>query len=294
MNYFNDIAHIIAKDTNAKQAISHKSLTEIFYMTTNNEELKKYIKFLVFTETCDFKGTTTASYYIPEKIVFIYNEGINKYKKEMKKAVNLYGGDLYLFLNESIVEVLLHEIEHVKQMKYLSESTIYDTKYEILRASNPYNFNKNYLHMPYLERYYGGSLAEHFGSKYNKFKKQINKVDYKYEKLYDFDPSEINAEYQAMKSIIAINDCLPSSNRIRKAWLKLVTNFISNLYLDKKDELICPLKSYLKKRNKILTLDKVRMRDLNTNLPLDERISFGMPIKGKEYDTLDTYFKKHL
>jgi len=293
---FEEIYKIIEKNTNAVAGISPKYITEIFYILIEGWDLKRYVDFIIFVDKLPAKlGKGIYAFFYPEnKYILVGKNGLEKYRNIFKKGSKARGKDLSIYLNECSITLLLHELEHVKHIKYLVESPKYDIKYEILKLANFYyyvNIYKELYGEEYLINYYGKSLEEYYGKKYKKFLKQVDELNKKDVKLYNCDPMELNADYLAYKNIYAINQ----NENLNKTWREIITNTIRNAYLDDEDCLIFPLGEYILKRNKILTLDKVRMKDFKyKKLSLDERVSLGLPITLKEYKNFDRYIKKHL
>ena len=290
--YYDDIYHILEKNTKAGKFISPKHITEIFYLVREKEDLRRYVNFLMFVDKFNAKEDSTAMFSIKDKTIIFSKEALHRFCKEMVAGSKLKGLDLSLFRDESSIFILLHELEHVKQTKYLVESTEYDIKYELLKMATLYIYVYEMSTLygdDHIINYYGATLENYYGKDYKRFLRQVDKLDKKFNLLYDFDPAEINADFNAIDTICSFNQ----SDALRKEWMKTFITYVRDYYSDNRGNLVAPLKEYVKKRNKIVTLDKIELEDYEDySLPLKLRFSFGMPIKKKECHSIGKTLKK--
>ena len=295
MNSYNDsIYRIIERNTRANKVISPKHITEVFYLVREKEDLRRYVNFLLFVDKFNVKEDSTAMFSVQDKAIIVSKAALQTFRNEMVAGSKLKGLDLSLFKDECSIFILLHELEHVKQVKYLVESTEYDKKYELLKMATLYNYihdMRNLYGDEYIINYYGATLENYYGKDYKKFIGQVAKLDKKFNLLYDFDPSEINADYNAIDTICSFNQ----NDKLRREWMKTFITYVRDYYSDSNGNLVSPLREYIKRRNKLVTLDEIRIEDyIDYSLPLEERLSFGMPIRKKECHSIGKTLKKRL
>ncbi len=292
--YYDTIYRILERNTKANKVISPKHLTEVFYLVVEKENLRRYVNFLMFVDKFNSKEDSTAMFSVQDRTIIMNKQLMETFRKGMGDGSKFKGLDLSLFLDECLVYLLLHELEHVKQTKYLVESTDHDYKYELLRMSNIYNYIHDMRTLygdEHITSYYGKPIEEYYGEDYKKFVGQVAALDRSFKRVYDFDPSEIEAEYRAIDAVCSFDQ----SVKLKKEWIRIFTNYVEDYYTDKHNHLVFPLAEYIKRRNKILTLDKVRIEDFEDySIPLESRLSFGMPIKKKEFYSIEDTFKRHL
>ena len=72
---------------------------------------------------------------------------------------------------------------------------------------------------------------------------------------------------------------------------------LKRIYKTKNGQIKCPAETYFIKRNAIVTLDKLYLSDFKSSIkrmPLDKRLSLGLPISKDEYNGLYDFTHQHL
>ena len=267
--------------------INKRQLSEIFYYLIKYYEIEEYVKHLYFSNRSVPKNkAVTSDLLFADKSIIMYERTLELYKKVLAGNYTL---DDYsykkVFINEGIIQILIHELMHVLHMKYLYVIKDYNLEYEVLKSSYIYLFIGNIDNLPYLEEYYGTSVKKYFGPNYKEFMKQLKRFDKKYPSIYNYDPSEINAEYESFKEIIFINEYL--NPNLNTDWKEMLYSQTKAHYVPSKKGVICPFEKYIKKKNRIFPLDRFDLHSLESEqLPLDTRLSYGLPITMVEYNEM--------
>ncbi len=287
------ITDILVNSYNRNRYVSSAELVKLFYYLRDIYQLKNYTKTIAFADNRILYASkdVSAQYIMEAKLVILFEKSLTKYR-------NMISSDYTLddkrykktFVNEAIIQILIHELIHASQIKYLFESSKYDTKFEVLKSSYIADFIANDFNLEYLEKYYKSSIKNYYGRNYRNFKKQVSKFDDYSALLYEIDPTEINAEYESIKEIIHINDYLNPNLNID--WKDILFLKTEALYIPRKHSVISPFERFIKKRNEIIPLDKIDIESLDCmSLPLDKRLSLGLPINKTEYKELEEFIK---
>lgn len=302
----NLLKEILEYDRDKNKFLTRSQLEEILFYLAEKYGIEEYVKTICFVKGSHYKNKDiVAAYEHPTKTVYIFESCIKVYRRVMSSEYTLEDKSLKkVFLNEAIIQVLMHELSHTSHLKYLYEQTDYDLKFEILRYSYFYEFVSNCLKLPYLKRYYGSSLKTHFGLNYDQLIRELKAYyevyhrynDEKSSKKYDknklplqfIDPTEINAEYESFRQIIYLNEIL--NPELNKDWKELLFLKTQGLYIPTKSRVISPFEIFVKKRDSIITLDRFDITRLKEEeLPLDMRLSFGLPISKKEFNGIEDH-----
>ena len=289
------VTNILENNHEKKRYLSRKQIATIFEYLISHYDISKYMKEIYFANIYYKKNPdTVAQYDLSTKSILMYEKGLNTYRKIIANDFT-YEDKTYkkLFVNEAILQILIHELIHVRQIKYLFEKKDYDIEYEILRSSNTSYFIDNDFQLPYLEEYFGTSVKKYYGKDFRTLKKQVDKLDDMYNRsdsFYDNDPSEINAEYESFKEIIYLNEYINPA--LNEDWKDLLFLQTEAHYTCRKSRVICPFERFIRKRNRILTLDSFDFDKYDYfSLPLDKRLSYGLPISRIEYKEMEEYIK---
>lgn len=289
------VTNILENNHEKKRYLSRKQIATIFEYLISHYDISKYMKEIYFANIYYKKNPdTVAQYDLSTKSILMYEKGLNTYRKIITNDFT-YEDKTYkkLFVNEAILQILIHELIHVRQIKYLFEKKDYDIEYEILRSSNTSYFIDNDFQLPYLEEYFGTSVKKYYGKDFRTLKKQVDKLDDMYNRsdsFYDNDPSEINAEYESFKEIIYLNEYINPA--LNEDWKDLLFLQTEAHYTCRKSRVICPFERFIRKRNRILTLDSFDFDKYDYfSLPLDKRLSYGLPISRIEYKEMEEYIK---
>ena len=270
--------------------LNQRQIAEIFYYLVNEYGLKNYISVISFAEMHPSADQeVTAEYIIDEKRIMVYEKAMRKYRTIVANDYTL-GDKSYkkLFINEAIIQILIHELIHVSQIKFLFGSEDYNYEYEIMRNSYIGNFIDNNLQLPYLEKYYGGRVKDYYQPHYREFKRQIARLVKVMPYLHEYDPAENNAEYEATKEIIYLNEYI--NPKLNEDWKDMLHTRTENLYRFHKGRIISPFEIYRNRVNKILTLDQLELdKDAIQKMSLDKRLSLGLPISKVEYREMKDY-----
>ena len=285
------VTDILEKNMKNNKILTYQQIEEIYYYLINHYKLEYYLTNILFVKGYLKSDIyVAAEYMFAQKIIKVYKKGLKKLSKVVSHEYTLRDKSYKsVFINEMIIKVLIHELMHTGHFKRLFESKNYDFEFEVLRSSYTSNFIYNKFDLPYLKDYYGTDIEEYYGKDYPLFQQQLNRF---MEKLYDFyyylDPAEINAEYEAIKEIIFINEYLnPDLNII---WKDMLFEMIRDKYIVQKNHVTCTFKNFIDKRNKILTLDKFEYtKDDVRSLSFDKRLSYGLPITKREYKSMEEH-----
>ena len=75
-------------------------------------------------------------------------------------------------------------------------------------------------------------------------------------------------------------------------WEGVLLSIIKPQYTPSTRRVISPYERFIKVRNRILTLDEINWRELDLfQLPLDKRLSYGLPITRIEYKEMEGYIR---
>ena len=232
-------------------------------------ELSDYIVNIKYVNTVDYN----MSYSYFDKTININNNFINSIDKSDKKLLDILNiHDEIIITNLDILHALLHEIMHAKQYKLIDNSSD--------------EFVKNILRKSLAAQSYKDNKEE--ALKYAEATKEY--------KLYSIMPSEINAEVNAIKQTRLIIDRLNIPNKYK--YLKLyditLNLFQIRSYIKKTFRVISPMEIFIKIRHKYIkediTLNKKDVYKYN----LEDRLSYGLPIKKYEYVNLDNEINNSL
>ena len=232
-------------------------------------ELSDYIVNIKYVNTVDYN----MSYSYFDKTININNNFINSIDKSDKKLLDILNiHDEIIITNLDILHALLHEIMHAKQYKLIDNSSD--------------EFVKNILRKSLAAQSYKHNKEE--AIKYAEATKEY--------KLYSIMPSEINAEVNAIKQTRLIIDRLNIPNKYK--YLKLyditLNLFQIRSYIKKTFRVISPMEIFIKIRHKYIkediTLNKKDVYKYN----LEDRLSYGLPIKKYEYVNLDNEINNSL
>jgi len=232
-------------------------------------DLSDYIVNIKYVNTVDYN----MSYSYFDKTININNNFINSIDKSDKKLLDILNiHDEIIITNLDILHALLHEIMHAKQYKLIDTSDD--------------EFIKNILRKSLAAQSYKDNKDE--ALKYAEATKEY--------KLYSIMPSEINAEVNAIKQTRLIIDRLNIPNKYK--YLKLyditLNLFQIRSYIKKTFRVISPMELFIKIRHKYIKEDIILNKKDVYKYTLEDRLSYGLPIKKYEYVNLDNEINNSL
>ncbi len=288
MKYEEEITDIVDIFYNKEKILNAKGLAEIYNILCREYELEEYVKYILFPNSRNNERGINAEYDNISKIIFFYKNNINSLIRYLlhkgKKNIKV----TRMFINYLLITMLIHELNHVKQLRYLVTSTNYDAKYEILRHCFIIDFVENVWNLDYLQKYYGMDIKDYYGDSYEMYYDQVMSSNKKYNRLYEYDPSEIQAEFLAREETVNIAKYFKSdiSDLLFDILDLAKKRFLIGNYEIKKNKIISPIEIYSKTFNKVVTMDKIKKEEIYTSLDFYDRIQLGLPISRDEYDKI--------
>ena len=135
----NDILKIIFDCSINNKILNNSEIENIIIILIYQKNITNHISNIVF----DDEGINgLASYNTDDKKITIYNSIINKMINNMNKDLLISNNfQKYLFENLSILQIILHELEHVNQNNIIC----FDNSFEslIIRLSRLIDFNND-------------------------------------------------------------------------------------------------------------------------------------------------------
>ena len=135
----NDILKIIFDCSINNKILNNSEIENIIIILIYQKNINNHISNIVF----DDEGINgLASYNTDDKKITIYNSIINKMINNMNKDLLISNNfQKYLFENLSILQIILHELEHVNQNNIIC----FDNSFEslIIRLSRLIDFNND-------------------------------------------------------------------------------------------------------------------------------------------------------
>ena len=232
-------------------------------------DLSDYIVNIKYVNTVDYN----MSYSYFDKTININNNFINSIDKSDKKLLDILNiHDEIIITNLDILHALLHEIMHAKQYKLIDNSSD--------------EFIKNILRKSLAAQSYKDNKDE--ALKYAEATKEY--------KLYSIMPSEINAEVNAIKQTRLIIDRLNIPNKYKHLKLYDITLNLFQIrsYIKKTFRVISPMELFIKIRHKYIKEDIILNKKDVYKYTLEDRLSYGLPIKKYEYVNLDNEINNSL
>lgn len=219
----NDILKIIFDCSINNKILNNSEIENIIIILIYQKKINDHISNIVF----DDEGINgLASYNTDDKKITIYNSIINKMINNMNKDLLISNNfQKYLFQNLSILQIILHELEHVNQNNIIC----FDNSFEslIIRLSRLIDFNND-------------------------------------EQLYETCPTERLAEIKSYKEIIniisPINNKIGEIRNLLNS--ELVKRNIRG-YHYKNNEIICPLFTFFVLGNKEYLLKSIDVNNEN-------------------------------
>jgi hypothetical protein len=243
----------------------------------------------LFTDEHEDSKLISAGYDNTSKYIMMYKKNIFRNIKVLMNYSELDKKSTMVYINFMIMGILIHELVHVRQLKYLLESNKYDNKYELIRHCLIDDFIQNSWNKDYLERYYGMDVKKYYGKRYDKYFKQIKKFNTNYFDFYDYDPMELQAEYMARSETVRL------SKYFKSDLSKIITDNLDEERIDLIDAsykvnnfmIVSPSEIFRFKYNNIVTMDKIKKEEIfNPSLNLSNRVALGLPITRSEYHKL--------
>ena len=289
MKYEEEIIDVIDNLYSKDKFLSSKSLSKIFYILKDYYLLDDYVNLLLFADEQTDSKLISAGYDNIGKYIVVYKKNFNYLIKSLLFDSKLDDKTTKVFINFVLIEIIIHEMIHVRQLKYLLESNKYDSKYELMRHCLIDDFVQNTWNKGYLKRYYGMDVKDYYGNKYDKYFNQIERFNNNYYNFYDYDPVEIQAEYIGRSEVFRISKFFKSdiSSVISDNLNDMRIEFINSVYKINRFKIISPSEIFRFKYNNIITMDKIKKEEIyNSSLSLSNRVALGLPITYKEYSNV--------
>ena len=289
MKYEEEIIDVIDDLYSRNKVISPKELSKVFYLLRDKYNISDYVELLLFTDEHEDSKLISAAYDNIGKYIMVYKKNISHNNQVLINYSELDKKTTRVYINFVIIGILIHELTHVRQLKYLLESNKYDNKYELVRHCLIDDFIENTWNMDYLNKYYGMDIKKYYGKKYAKYHKQIEKFNNNYFDFYDYDPMELQAEYMGRCETLKLSKCFKSdiSKVISDNLNEERIDFIDASYKVNKFKILSPSEIFRFKYNNIITMDKIKKEEIfNSSLNLSNRVALGLPITRDEYHKL--------
>lgn len=288
---------------NSKRILDEGQLRRLLAFLAKEYDIEKYAVPSLLQIKSSAEYGEESEFKIDKKTIIIYKNGMKRLKDKYVKDSKKYSFARMLtliLLVETDISVLDHECHHAQQVKYLFENCSRGIEYELFRTSYMDSMIESRNYAAILDRYYGGSVQTRFGSKYGELVRQVGDHLIKIGKFCNndyslVDPAEINADYLTYKGMITFNK--KYYRELSKFWADMLFAHLKRIYKIKNGQIKCPAETYFIKRNAIVTLDKLYLSDFNSSIkrmPLDKRLSLGLPISKYEYNGLYDFTHQHL
>lgn len=266
----NELKNIIETYNNKGKIADNLFVRKIISLIRENKNLYDYITTINHFEG-DYKTYNFLQYFFENKQIDIdlpnMIDLIEIKHEELIKTLN--NKDKITFINLNVLYHLLHEMEHVCQVKNYNEL-------------NPLYIENKLYH-----------ISDCFSEKkvnYNKgIEKKYQKYYYKYKQLYydgyyfhDITPIERMANIKAIKEVLALSNML-NTNEIVKDYFKFSLLFMEcSHYIDNNE---CSLKTYLDMKQYIADKCGLYIRDKSDRelLDIDDlsdeyKFLYGLPV----------------
>ena len=252
------ISFVLNRYIKEKKVLDKVGCDELVKSLILYNELSNYITNINYINTTDYN----MSYSYFDKTINInmnYINNITTYNKELLDILKIH--DEIIIKNLDILHALLHEIMHARQYKIIDtidDNLIKDILIKSLSSSKD-NQNDNYIEAT----------------------KDIS--------LYSLMPSELNAEIEALKQTSIIINKLNINEKYKyNSFYELSIKLLQiRSYDNKLFKVISPIEKFIKRRNKYIKEKIIINKKDIYKYSLDERLSYGLPIKRNEYVKLD-------
>ena len=194
MKYEEEIIDVIDDLYSRNKVISPKELSKVFYLLRDKYNLSDYVELLLFTDEHEDSKLISAAYDNIGKYIMVYKKNISHNNQVLINYSELDKKTTRVYINFVIIGILIHELTHVRQLKYLLESNKYDNKYELVRHCLIDDFIENTWNMDYLNKYYGMDIKKYYGKKYDKYHKQIEKFNTNLNSYFEIGGEDCNIE----------------------------------------------------------------------------------------------------
>ena len=192
----------------------------------------------------------------------------------------------YLVANLTMLEFLLHEFEHLKEMYKQQQNEIIDILINNCSADFIIELVEDKYIPDVLKKYTNSRILESYlHKKYKKF----------YLPIWDVCPDEKIAESDAHKILLDSVNAYPNFNATNKEdYEQIILDYMSSLLMgykknDENNKYSVPLKKYLSTIQKIDVQNKLDMSIWNLlkeghKYTIEERMKYGLPIKQQEVE----------
>ena len=289
MKYEEEVIDVIDDLYSKEKFLSPKSLSKVFYILKDYYELNDYLELLLFDNENQENKLTTGYYDNYGKYIIFYKKNINYLIRSLMFESKTEDRITKPFINFVLIGILIHEMKHINQSKFLVESDNYDSKYELYRHCLIDDFIQNVWNKDYLKRYYGMDIKDYYGKKYDKFYRQVKRYNDKYFDLYDYDPLELEAEYFGRNEVLHISRSFKSdiASIISNNLNEMRIEFINSVYKVNRFKIISPSEIFRFKYNRIMTMDSIKKEEIyNSSLDLNSKVALGLPITRNEYNLI--------
>ena len=261
----------------ADRFLDNDFLVKIFNLCVKNRKLSRYVNdFIISKEFLGLYGEYC--YFENDRIVFLYKNSIidrvcEQYKYFSKDEINM----ILLYV---VIETILHEIEHVYQIKICNEN-INSLETDILKMSTIYKFNRDELEQELIKKQYC-----HYVDTPKLADNQLDIVTR--DILYCIRPDERLADVKAQLLTLKIFDTIfHDIDFVKRHGLYYIYRILSFGYIDGG----IPIKDFMEKFNRFIPYESIKEMDTNLNYLL--RATYGFELDKNEYNKIHRLKRKY-
>lgn len=263
-------------------------IDKLIEIVVSNKKLNDYIRTVEFTNRLDKSdyAVQCASYSYSSKKILIDYESIQQF---MVNEIQCYGHlfipfEQIMFNNLTIVQIILHELEHAYQYKQADDKNDNSLENKIIHAC--FRVNLALQNPKFLE-----------GVTEKELNIYLQHTREQYKKYYIFKPTERLAQYHSYKTILEaikqIQNLIPNLYEFNNALFaeEMIKGYRESI---KDYNCTCPTEVYLAQNNIYETWkgfdfykedSQQILQEVSKEYSLSKRVSLGLPISNEEYGT---------
>lgn len=278
MDFIDDFIETVVNFKGLHAYVKDVKIKKFLVKTDENGQKRIYRNFL-------------AKYNNKEKAIYVYLENIERYFLNDKNIASLTSFEKALYFYYALGNVLLHELDHVKQAKEMNNNLNQSFEVNLLRICTAHIGSLALLAKDIgIEEYRLLNLS---------VKESASQMNEKYTKLYWYSPEERLADFNACKTMQEILSCESIKTRNlskieRMKELKCKLRGYKKEIMNRKpygDTMFSPTIAYLQdgregKNTKFDIYTNQFIQDLYSSkhhFSLDERLKYGLMISENEF-----------
>ena len=270
-------------------------IDKLIEIVTNERGLETYVKNVEFTSKLDKEESivTLAAYDFLKKNIIVDYDSVKIFLEHNSYYDSLFTlFEKYMFRNISIVQTILHELEHAYQSKQLDQYQQHPSiEQQLIKASFVL---EQALKNPKI-------IADLLKSNITESQLALYISNYRllYKQSYQFNPTERLAQINSYKiigqTLKEIQKYIPNLYEFEEATL---TEELLNSYPEAAEYGGCPTQVYLhfNYRDDVWKLfpfyhenPQQLLQNVSAQYNLNDRLTLGLPIKQEEYEGIDNW-----